>query len=53
MFEIKKDLSDHYTKKHESTITSNMKCVYGKCTADEVCDDCLDEWLPNKNENNE
>ena len=31
MFESEKDLCDHYTKKHESTITSNMKCAYGKC----------------------
>ena len=47
MFESEKDLCDHYTKKHENTITLNMRCAYRKCTADEVCDDCL-EGLTNE-----
>ena len=52
-FKSEKDLSDHFTKKHENSIISNIKCAYGKCTGDEVCDDCLDEWLPDENEDNE
>ena len=37
-------------KKHENSIISNMKCAYDKWTRNEVCNDCLDECLPNEEE---
>ena len=43
----KKDTNDHFTKMHENSIDPFIvKYAYDKCTEEEVCDSCLDEWIP-------
>ena len=42
-------MSDHLTEKHDNSIDpAHETCSYGKCTENEVCDDCLYEWIQGK-----
>ena len=49
-FESERDMKDHFThwhKKHWFFFIVE-KCAYYNCSEDEVCDSCLNEWIPEK-----
>ena len=53
-FKSLSDLEEHMTQDHQTSCkTPQRGCIHCTGTDKEVCDGCLDEWIPKGNDSNE